>query len=647
AGADLAPLLEPLAGAVAATSRNARVDSNGHEVLSIDRPKWLDGLDEWVLPVREVIQGSDGRPMGTMVAALRLEGDRSFFEPQSFLGPRNNVQIVRDADLVPIHWAAEMPRPDGLFTRSIPRAFYDDAIESAERRTGMGRERIKASATPVPYRVNNALGPHVGMALFEPRYDYWVISQTHRDQLLIEFARVAAVYLAVFVALLLAVWSVLRGITRAERRAKQRLVHQAHHDTLTGLPNRQRLGEDFEEMRNAHRDGFALLFIDMDNFKTVNDGFGHAQGDGVLGQIGSRLRHLLEPGERVARVGGDEFVVLTPETGAEELMERAGQFIERLAEPYVVNGIPCELGCSIGIARWPEAGTSLSDGLRSADVAMYAAKRERNAARFYEPAMGRKYLENIRVEQRLRGAIDREEIDVVYQPQVDAQRRVIGIEALARWNDAELGPVKPRRFIAVAEASGMIEELGDHIVQRCLRDAAELRASLKRPLRLSINISVRQLLKPGFSRRMIGMIETARLDGVHLVLEITESLFMEDLNWIVEELESLRLSNIGIALDDFGTGFSSLSLLRSLPIDELKIDKSFVDNLERDEAARKLVQSVVAIAKNHGMSVVAEGVETERQFELLREDGCDAFQGYLFFHPLRASALESVLARAR
>lgn len=231
-----------------------------------------------------------------------------------------------------------------------------------------------------------------------------------------------------------------------------------------------------------------------------------------------------------------------------------------------------------------------------------------------------------------------------YQPQVDVDGRVVGVEALARWNDEELGEVGPRRFIAIAEASGLISRLGDYIVDRCLAEGAVLQELFHRPLRLSINISVRQFLHEDFAARILHRFGEAGLNGVQLVLEITESLFMEDMSRIMDELEKLRMADVRISLDDFGTGFSSLSLLRSLPVDELKIDKSFIDNLERDDWARELVRSIIAIGRTHGMSLLAEGVESERQFEILREDGCDAFQGYYFGRPMPLDELKCYLA---
>jgi len=649
-------LVNPAGERLAWTSRSSGIPARERQTILPDtlesmhmrlgRPYLMEHLGEWVVPVCMAIRDTDGRVLGVMTASLRLQGPRPFFEERSFLGETNTVQIVRESDLFPLHWAAAMDPPEGYYTRSIPREYYLDAIASAERHTGADIEEIMASGRPVGYYVTNALGPHFGMAVFDPTFDYWVLTQTHRNQLLAEFARVGSLYVAVFVVLLLAILVVLRMISRTEHQRQRELVHRANHDVLTGLPNRQRMTADFKAMQKAGAGQLSLLFIDMDNFKSVNDGFGHVQGDALLKQLGRRLSAFASDSEKVARIGGDEFVLLTPETDQMSLVARANRLIERLAAPYTVNNVRCELGCSVGIASMPSAGRSLNDMLRAADVAMYAAKSHRNSARLYDPSMGHRYLENIRIEQRLRAALEHELIEMVYQPQVDRDGRIVGVEALARWQDAQLGRVEPRRFIAIAETSGLISRLGDYIVDRCLGGGAVLEKVFGRPIRLAINISARQFLQQEFAERILERFERAEFDNVQLVLEITESLFMEDLSQIMGQLESLRMAGVWISLDDFGTGFSSLSLLRKLPVDELKIDKSFVDNLERDAWARELVHSIISIGRTHGMTLLAEGVETRQQFEILRRGGCDAFQGYYFGRPMDINALKEFVAKA-
>lgn len=629
-----------------AASRESFREALSAEHMVIGRAYRMPALDNrWVVPLRKAVRDSSGEVIGVMTAGLALDGADSFFGEELFLGPRNTIQIVRGSDLYPLYWASALDLPDGYYTRPIPREFYVDAVASAERLSGMSIEQIKASGRPVRYWVVNALGPHFGTAAYDPVYDYWVLTQTHRDQILADFARVGAVYLAIFVLLLVTFFVVLRAIGRIEQQRLDELRNRAEHDVLTGLPNRQRLLDDFDSISAMHGKQVALLFIDLDNFKAFNDGFGHSMGDDLLRQTGRRLRHLTGAGECIARIGGDEFVLLTAESDRDRLAERARTLIEKLTRPFSISNMRFELGCSIGIARMEDAGETIGDLLRAADIAMYEAKFEQNAWRFYAPEMGARYLENVRIEQRLRSAIDAAEIHMVYQPQFDMQGQLVGIEALARWHDAELGEIAPRRFIAIAEASGLIGRLGDYIVERCLDEIGRLGDRIGSPLRLSINISLRQFLMPEFSQRIIERIERLEFKGIHLVLELTESLFMEDRDQVMDQLEQLRLRQIRISLDDFGTGFSSLSLLKDLPVDELKIDRCFISALDEDPYSRALVRSIIAIGKTHGMSLVAEGVESQGQFDALLAEGCDAVQGFLFARPMPIDELEEFLSR--
>ena len=613
--------------------------------MIVGRPFYVEVLGRWVIPLAKSIRRPDGEIAGVLTAGLYLDGANPFFAPETYLGPRNTLQIVRGQDLYPLHWASRLAQPEGYFMNAIPREYYDRAVASAEERSGRDIEFIKASRQPYSYRVVNALGPHLGMTVYDPTYDFWVLSQTHLNQLRLEFVRAGSVHVGVFVLLLIMILVALSTISRGEQKRQADLIHRADHDGLTGLPNRRRMAQDFRQMKEANPDGLAVLFIDMDNFKSFNDGFGHMLGDSLLKLLGQRLTDFIGPRECIARVGGDEFVMLSPETDPEALIKRAGDLIDAMTEPSRLGGVQCELGCSVGIARTREAGDSLDEVLRAADVAMYAAKTQRNTARLYEPSMGRQYLENIEIEQRLRVGMKQRAIRLEYQPQFDASRRLVGIEALARWNDAELGEVAPKQFIAIAEASGLIDRMGDYILDRSLGEIDQLAGRLQAPLRLSINISVRQFMGSEFTDRLLRRVQGLSSNSVRMVIEITESLFMEDLEMIMNDLKQLRLADIQVALDDFGTGYSSLGLLRQLPIDELKIDRGFIKDLTDDEYARKLVQSIIGIGKTHGVHLVAEGVETEQQFQLLKDYGCDAFQGYLFARPMALPDLEAFLVK--
>lgn len=611
------------------------------------RPFQTEVLNRWLLPVCKAIADGDALSDGFITAALLLQGSDSFIGGQVVLGPTNIVQVIRESDLQPILWATSLDLPSGFLALPISSSLYQQATQSAERLSGQSVAEIRAGGQPARYTIINSWGQQIGMAIHNPRYRFWVLTQTSRSELIAQLKTTSWVYGSIYFGVLLIFLTLLMAINRAERKRRQELVYQASHDMLTRLPNRQSMTSDFEQMKQRYGADFALLFVDMDHFKAVNDGFGHIQGDKLLTQLGQRLMNFSVADERVARVGGDEFVLMTPETASNALLQRASSLVAQLTAPYQVGEIHFELGCSVGIAKISESGASLSDALRAADVAMYAAKRDPSSVRMFQPAMGQHYLENIQIEQRFRQAVEAGHLYMCYQMQMDAEERIIGIEALARWDDPELGPIEPQRFIAIAETSGFLGLVGDHILDCCMKDARVLDQELDQSLRLAINISVRQFLQVGFATRLIERIQQAGLNRIQPLIEITESLFIEDHQTVMNEVQAIRQAGISVALDDFGTGYSSLSLLRNLPVDELKIDKSFVANLEIDSGSQKLIQSIVVIGQNYELFVVAEGVETRRQFDILREAGCDAFQGYLFARPMRLEKLHEAIKSRR
>ena len=315
--------------------------------------------------------------------------------------------------------------------------------------------------------------------------------------------------------------------------------------------------------------------------------------------------------------------------------------IDSLSRPYEVNGISFTLGVSIGIARYPEHGDNLDQLLRAADIAMYEAKKYKNSVCFFANTMQDDYLNKVVMEQELRQGLEANELHMVYQPQVTQNGQVYGVEALVRWNNKRLGFVPPDQFISVAESSGLMPVLGEFITLTALMEIKALQQRLGFELDLSLNISLRQFMQPNFLQQLQDALTETNMSPGRVTLEITESLFIEDLDYILPLLAKVHELGLHISMDDFGTGFSSLSMLRNLPMDELKIDKSFVDTLCANSADQKLVQNIIAIGKNYGMTVLAEGVETEHQAEMLRRFGCDRFQGYLFARPLPVNELES------
>lgn len=439
---------------------------------------------------------------------------------------------------------------------------------------------------------------------------------------------------------------------RAESTRREyalQLEYHARHDVLTGLANRALLHERLNQtIAYAARAGHPIwvVFIDLDRFKMVNDSLGHKAGDSALLTIAQRLEQAVRESDTVARLGGDEFVVVLPERMGEHL---AGGVIQRVMEavarPLQVDGHSFVLGCSAGVAVYPTDGADAETLIRNADIAMYRAKETgRNNFQFYTAAMNERLLERLRLETDLRAALAHEELVLHYQPQIDLRSgRVVGAEALLRWNHPTLGMVQPLRFISLAEETGLIVPIGAWVLrQACMQVKAWQDAGLGE-LRIGVNLSARQFVQRDLAQSVATILAETGLRPACLELELTESLVMSDIDRAIAILSELRALGVLLSLDDFGTGHSSLSYLKRLPIDTLKIDQSFVRDIahENDDAA--IVASIISLAQNLRRGVIAEGVETPEQLSFLCRQGCSQMQGYYFSKPVSAEAFERLL----
>ena len=440
---------------------------------------------------------------------------------------------------------------------------------------------------------------------------------------------------------------------RARQEAEERMRHQALHDPLSGLPNRTLLLERFEHWleRSDRRpgDGAAILFVDIDHFKVVNDALGHELGDELLCTVAKRLRAALRPADTVARIGGDEFVILCEDIGSDdEALAVAKRLSDSLDDPIKLPGHLHRVTASIGVATWKE-GASADDLMRDADAAMYRAK-ERGRARFelFHAGM-RAWSESwLTVEAELRAALEQGQLSNVYQPIVcPADGRVVGFEALVRWYHPERGTVPPADFIPMAEQNGLIVPLGHQVLREACAEAVRWPACPDgSELRISVNLSPRQLSDPGLVDSVQAVLRVTGLAPDRLSLEITESAFSDDPARALDVLQRLKELGVCLELDDFGTGYSSLTYVRMFPIDALKIDRSFVSGLCESTEDAAIVAAVISMGRALGVNVVAEGVESEAQASVLQTLGCTLAQGYLFSRPVPASELPGLVAAA-
>ena len=438
--------------------------------------------------------------------------------------------------------------------------------------------------------------------------------------------------------------SVVRDVTNRKRH-EQRIAHMAHHDALTDLPNRAAFNECLEATVGLAREAgesFAVLCLDLDRFKSVNDVFGHASGDELLKEIAVRLQAACE-GAFLARLGGDEFAVITP-TGVQpaNVEKLAGRLVAALDTDIDIAGNPMRVGLTVGIAMFPQDGADALMLLANADAALFRAKSEaRGSLRFFEPTMDKQLRERRALQQELRNALARNELDLHYQPQARIGGEITGFEALVRWHHPRFGLVAPSIFVPLAEESGIIVALGEWV----LRNACAEAASWPKPLRVAVNLSPVQFRHGDLPKLVHEVLLETGLAPSRLELEITEGVLIGDFSGAVATLRRLKNLGVRIAMDDFGTGYSSLSYLQSFPFDKIKIDQAFVANLTHSQQAVTIIRAVIALGRGLDLPVVAEGVETEEQLKFLAAEQCTEVQGYYIGRPKPIAEYAEVVGR--
>ena len=444
----------------------------------------------------------------------------------------------------------------------------------------------------------------------------------------------------------------VRDIT-ARKAAEELVRYHATHDALTSLPNRTLFDDRLAgALKHSARQGdmVAVLFLDLDRFKIINDTLGHSIGDALLIALSRRLRASVREEDTVARMGGDEFIfVLRGLRSAEDAVKPAQKILEAIRPPFHIHGHELYVTASIGIGLYPGDGLGSDQLLKCADMALYRAKeRGRNRVQLYNPALNVRVVEQMVLEKHLRRALEQDQFELVYQPQVALDSgQVVGVEALLRWRHPELGLVSPDDFVPLAEENGLIEPLGLWVLRTACTQYRAWRADHLPGLRLAVNMSARQFQRSGLEARLREVLGETGMDPRALELELTESVLMQEGDSTAALLESLSACGIGLALDDFGTGYSSLSYLKRFPIRRVKIDRSFVRDINTNEGDAALARAVIAMAHGLGVEVLAEGIESLEQLAKLRRYGCDEGQGYFLGRPVVPSEVPQLVRRHR
>ena len=638
------------------TSSETFIQAIDKKEMVLGHTYFLDVIKSWIIPVRKSIRNQDGRVLGVMSAGVKPE---DLLPRLNDLTLKNKVDIDKSTPYQSIlmhdnsfHYAYISGITDSVQLKDIivNPATTDLIFEHnrlMEQQTGLTMKDIRSQPVSLEYNAPDSDGDMKMYSLiYIPKYQLWSLTQLPKSYLINQMKNTLGHYLVVFLSVLFIIFGLFRYIHNFEKSNRKQLLRQANHDFLTGLHNRLYL--EYAEPKWIY-DGarpFSVIFMDLDNFKNINDSYGHSYGDEILIQVADRIRSFFKKDNLICRQGGDEFIILCFKLDTKNLEKMAQQLVELISLPYRIDQYKFSIGASIGICRYPDDGKTFDSLFSAADTAMYEAKNKKNNYFVFTSEMHESIIKKSNIEQALHSALKSNEFFMVYQPQIDVEGNLYGVEALIRWTNKDLGFIPPDQFISIAEDSGLILELGHFIIRQSIRNIAELaQAHGHQELRLSINISVRQFLEDGFLKQVKTALKDFNFPANRLTLEITESIFIDDFEYMLPLFKSIKKLGIKFSLDDFGTGFSSLSMLRNLPIDELKIDKSFIDHITDNAQDKAMVLNIMNIASNLNLLVVAEGIETQEQCDVLNEFSCDVQQGYLHSRPIKYDELIVYIAQ--
>jgi len=605
--------------------------------MVVGRTYYMKSLQQWVIPLRQRITDKNGLVTGVMTSGLKLESNFNTWS-NSFLPSYMNTFLVREDLYRQYAPKAAFSSAESAYSQTIPDSWIEEFEDSFSTTLSAIRNSSPEIFTNVALQTERRAQSLVSVS-YNPRFAHYTIVLTPYELVTQRLRTPLSVLGLAFIIFNLVLFWAFRSNIRLQNTAKNILEQQATQDPLTGLPNQRHLLKTYPSWQADCGGNFYIIFMDLNNFKSCNDLHGHSVGDQILQEVASRINNCFPECIKV-RPGGDEFIILTPNINTKQVIQLCDNFFQQLKQPILVSQLDFSITVSMGIAHAPSNGCSLGDLLRKADMAMYQAKTSGVRHFIYSDHLEEKQRNAFLIEQELRLALERDELFLVYQPQVEAQTQaIVGIETLIRWKNEKLGMVPPDLFIPIAESTGLIIDIGRFVIQTSMRELAEITKNQPKykSLQLSVNISVQQLFHSTITNDIQQL--TNQYPSILLCIEITESLFIEDLQAAKRVLDEIQVIGVKISLDDFGTGYSSLSVLNQLPINELKIDKSFIQHILSSQSDKSLVQSIINIGKSLQIPVLSEGVEEKEQADLLLEFGCDLFQGYYFAKPMESTEL--------
>jgi diguanylate cyclase (GGDEF)-like protein len=610
--------------------------------MIIGRTYFNEVLGTAIIPFRLAIRDSKGNVRFILSMVMDLKKGLDFFVKNSNESMLHDTYLYRETDhyfqLAPFD---RMDTPD-IYQYKIAQQDIDLSTTRLVGSLNIPIKEIKEKGIvftdedPHPARQSQIASVYI------KEYAIWLITEIKLSKIYKTFIEKVTLIILVHLLSIVLIFVLFRNIATSEKKKITELEFQANHDNLTHLYNRYYLDSYLAKMDN--KTIFSLIYLNIDHFKTVNDSHGHFVGDRLLKLVAKRIKAITNNGDLVTRFGGDEFVIVAFNQTEQQAAVMCDNLLSSLSEPFKIHNLEVIISTSIGVSFYPNDTSSTEEIKRNVDLAMSRAKKEKNTAVFFNEPLLHDYLFVCKVEQALKKAIVNNELYMVYQPQFSEDGLIVGVEALIRWQNEELGLIPPDKFIPIAESMGYMSEIGVFVIAQTLSDMITLQKKTGLKYSVSINVSVKQLNKPDFFNLLMDEINHVGFPTELLILEVTESVLIDDIDIIRNLMIKIKKQNIRISLDDFGTGYSSLSILKHLPIDELKIDKSFIDDIIVDKGTFSMVKGIVSIAKNMKIKTVAEGIETEEMLFALKALECDIYQGYYFSKPIDKSQLELLLS---
>ncbi len=596
-------------------------------------------LNTYIIPLRKVIRDKNLNILAVMVAGIKVKDWHLLMKSNNNYISKYESFLFRDFDYYMQLIPSKNKHKKRYYSTNIPEKHVDYIKALIRKKTNMPINGIKSKGVILTINHKRFIDNQEVMSSIEYLEKYKLFSVVEIPYSIIKkefYGRLIPIYIF-FISIGTFIFFLFSQLSKIVIKNRKKLEHQAEHDYLTNINNRYYLSKKFDYSKLLKP--FTLIILNIDNFKNINENYGNKYGDMALKEIGRRLYKIKKEDDILVRYSGDEFLFIRYSIGKKESVKLAQEIIEAIYNSYSIGLHKFNLGTSIGIAGYPNDGENFDSIKKYADIALQEAKKKKNCYMFCDEKIKQKHLRYSLIEKELKTALQNNEIYMMYQPQVRSDGTLYGVEALVRWQNEKLGFVPPDEFISVAEQTGMMVKLGQYIIKTSLTEVDKIYKETNKRFQLSINISVKQFEEITCYENLLNMIEHTGFDKSLLTLEVTENLFIEDIELVLNILENIRKQDIKISLDDFGTGYSSLSLLKKLPINELKIDKSFIDDIETNMDAMKMVEGIMLIGKQLNMTILAEGIEKIEQKNILDNYGCDLFQGYHFSKPLKKEAL--------